>query len=120
LLEHDVAHEFFIRVVAQARSPRLLSDEHFTVDGTLVETGLRSRASSAKDQGSTQPPDDPGNPILKFHGERRCNLTHQSSTDPEAKLAKNGPRKEARLYYSVNALMENRNGLLSPFGFGGR
>ena len=111
LLEHAVAHEFFIRVVAQARSLRLLSDEHFTVDGTLVEAWASLKSFKRKDQQPTQPPDDPGNPTVNFHGERRSNLTHQSTTDPEAKLAKKGRGKEARLCYSANALMENRNGL---------
>ena len=115
LLEHDVAREFFTRVVAQARSLQLLSDEHFTVDGTLVEAWASLKSFKRKDQGPTQAPDDPGNPTVNFHGERRSNLTHQSSTDPEAKLAKKGAGKEAKLCYSANALMENRNGLLIEF-----
>ena len=115
LLEHDVAREFFTRVVAQARSLQLLSDEHFTVDGTLVEAWASLKSFKRKDQGPTQAPDDSGNPTVNFHGERRSNLTHQSSTDPEAKLAKKGAGKEAKLCYSANALMENRNGLLTEF-----
>jgi transposase len=115
LLEHDLAREFFTRVVAQARSLQLLSDEHFTVDGTLVEAWASLKSFKPKDQGPTQAPDDPGNPTVNFHGERRSNLTHQSSTDPEAKLAKKGAGKEAKLCYSANALMENRNGLLIEF-----
>jgi transposase len=115
LLEHDVAREFFTRVVAQARSLQLLSDEHFTVDGTLVEAWASLKSFKRKDQGPTQAPDDSGNPTVNFHGERRSNLTHQSSTDPEAKLAKKGAGKEAKLCYSANPLMENRNGLLTEF-----
>jgi len=115
LLEHDVAREFFTRVVAQARSLQLLSDEHFTVDGTLVEACASLKSFKRKDREPSQPPDDPGNPTVNFHGERRSNATHQSTTDPEAKLAKKGVGKEAKLCYSANALMENRHGLLIEF-----
>src|SRR5208282_1291816 len=115
LLEHDVAREFFTRVVAQARTMELLSDEHFTVDGTLVEAWASLKSFKRKDREPSQPPDDPGNPTVNFHGERRSNATHQSTTDPEAKLAKKGAGKEAKLCYSANALMENRNGLLIDF-----
>jgi transposase len=115
LLEHDVAREFFARVVAQARGLELLSDEHFTVDGTLVEAWASLKSFKRKDREPRTPPDDPGNPTVNFHGERRRNATHQSTTDPEAKLAKKGAGKEARLCYSANALMENRNGLLIEF-----
>jgi IS5 family transposase len=115
LLEHDVACEFFARVVAQARSMQLLSDEHFTVDGTLVEAWASLKSFKLKGQPPSEPPDDPGNPTVNFHGARRSNATHQSSTDPEAKLAKKGAGKEAKLCYSANALMENRNGLLIGF-----
>jgi len=115
LLAHDVAREFFTRVVAQARSLQLLSDEHFTVDGTLVEAWASLKSFKRKDREPSQPPDDRGNPTVNFHGERRRNATHQSTTDPEAKLAKKGAGKEAKLCYSANALMENRNGLLIEF-----
>jgi IS5 family transposase len=115
LLEHDVAREFFTRVVAQARSLQLLSDEHFTVDGTLVEAWASLKSFKPRQQPPREPPDDPGNPTVNFHGERRSNATHQSTTDPEAKLAKKGAGKEAKLCYSANALMENRNGLLIEF-----
>jgi IS5 family transposase len=115
LLEHDVARQFFARVVAQAHSLQLLSDEHFTVDGTLVEAWASLKSFKRKGQQSSQPPGDPGNPTVNFHREHRSNLTHQSTTDPEAMLAKKGPGKEAKLCYSANALMENRNGLLIAF-----
>ena len=115
LLEHDVAREFFTRVVAQARTMQLLSDEHFTVDGTLVEAWVLLKSFKRKEREPSQPPDDPGNPTINFHGERRRNATHQSTTDPEVKLAKKGAGKEAKLCYSANALMENRNGLLIEF-----
>ncbi len=115
LLEHEVAGEFFRGVVAQARALKLLSDEHFTVDGTLVEAWASLKSFKRKDRGPGEPPADPGNPNVNFHGERRYNATHQSSTDPEAQLAKKGPGKEAKLSYSANALMENRHALLVDF-----
>jgi IS5 family transposase len=115
LLEHAVAREFFTRVVAQARTMQLLSDEHFTVDGALVEAWASLKSFKRKHREPSQPPDDPGNPTVNFHGERRGNATHQSTADPEAKLAKKGAGKEAKLCYSANALMENRHGLLIEF-----
>ena len=115
LLEHAVADEFFRAVVAQARGLNLLSDEHFTVDGTLVEAWASLKSFKRKDAGPSEPPDDPGNPTVNFHGERRSNATHQSTTDPEARLAKKGAGKEAKLCYSANALMENRHALLVDF-----
>jgi transposase len=115
LLEHAVADEFFRAVVAQARALQLLSDEHFTVDGTLIEAWASLKSFRRKDAGPHEPPDDRGNPAVNFRGERRSNATHQSATDPEAKLAKKGPGKEAKLCYSANALMENRSTLLIDF-----
>ena len=115
LLAHEVAGEFFRAVVEQARGLKLLSDEHFTVDGTLVEAWASLKSFKRKDAGPSEPPDDPGNPTVNFHGERRSNATHQSTTDPEAQLAKKGAGKEAKLCYSANALMENRHALLVDF-----
>jgi len=115
LLAHAVAGEFFRAVVEQARGLKLLSDEHFTVDGTLVEAWASLKSFKRKDAGPSEPPDDPGNPTVNFHGERRSNATHQSTTDPEAQLAKKGAGKEAKLCYSANALMENRHALLVDF-----
>lgn len=117
LLAHDVAGEFFRAVVEQARKAHLMSSEHFTVDGTLIEAwaSLKSfRKKDAKDD-DAPPPDDRGNPTVNFHGETRTNETHASTTDPEAKLARKGRGKEAKLSYSAHALMENRNGLLVDF-----
>jgi IS5 family transposase len=112
LLAADVAALFFDEVLGEARARGLVSDEHFTVDGTLLEAwaGLKS----LKKIGDTDPPppDDPGNPTVDFHGETRTNATHVSSTDPEAKLARKGKGKEAKLSYSGHVLMENRNGLV--------
>jgi transposase len=115
LLEHTVADEFFRAVVAQAGALKLLSDAHFTVDGTLIEAWASLKSFKPKDGGPHEPPDDPGNPAVNFRGERRSNATHLSATDPEAKLARKGAGKEARLCYSANALMENRNTILIDF-----
>ena len=115
LLEHAVAEEFFRGVVRQARALHLLSNEHFTVDGTLIEAWASLKSFQRKDRRPGKGPDDPGNPTVDFHGERRSNQTHQSSTDPEALLARKGKGKEAKLYYSGNALAENRNFLLLDF-----
>jgi transposase len=113
LLDHDVAGKFFAEVVEQARAKGLMSDEHFTVDGTLVEAWASLKSFRPKDEkGGKNPPDDPGNPTVDFHGEKRSNDTHESKTDPEAKLARKGNGKEAKLSYSQNVLMENRNGLI--------
>ena len=110
LLAGDVARAFLDRVVAQARERGLLSNEHFTVDGTLVEAWASLKSFKRKDA-PAPPPDDPGNPTVNFHGERRSNATHASTTDPQARLARKGDSHEARLYYGGHVLMENRNGL---------
>jgi transposase len=116
LLQHDVARQFFDAVVRRADERRLLSDEHFTVDGTLIEAAASLKSFRPKDQPPAhEPPDDPGNPTVNFRGERRSNTTHQSTTDPEARLAKKGRGKEAHLAYAGHALMENRHGLLLDF-----
>jgi len=112
LLKHDVAREFFARIVEYAQDLGLMSDDHFTVDGTLIEAWASLKSFKPKDGSNDNPPDDPGNPTVNFHGERRSNATHESTTDPEARLARKGAGKEAKLCYSGNALMENRNGLL--------
>ena len=94
-----------------------MSSEHFTVDGTLIEAWASLETSKKKDakDDDDAPPDDPGNPTVDFHGERRSNEAHASATDPEARLARKGRGKEAKLAYSAHALMENRNGLLVDF-----
>jgi transposase len=114
LIAHEVAKEFFLTIVAQARAAGLMSDDHFTVDGTLIEAWASLKSFRKKDEkpGDRPPPDDPGNPTVDFHKEKRSNATHQSTTDPDAKLARKGKGKEAKLSYSQHALMENRNGLL--------
>jgi transposase len=112
LLEHDVAGEFFRAVVEQARADRLMSSDHFTVDGTLIEACASLKSFKRKDGTKNEPPDDPGNPTVDFHGEKRSNETHASTTDPEAKLARKSKGTQAKLCFSAHALMENRNGLL--------
>jgi transposase len=112
LLEGDIAKEFFVRVLAQAKKRRLLSSEHFTVDGTLIEAWAGQKSFRPKEESGSVPPDDPGNPTVDFHGEKRSNATHQSTTDPEAKLFKKGKGREAKLSYMGHVLMENRHGLV--------
>jgi IS5 family transposase len=111
LLEGDVAREFLAEVVRQAESKGLTSDEHFTVDGTLIEAWASLKSFQRKGE-KIAPPDDPGNPSVDFHGEKRSNQTHQSTTDPDALLARKGNGKEAKLSYNSNVLTENRNGLI--------
>jgi transposase len=111
LLDGDVAREFLCEVVKQAQEKKLTSDEHFTVDGTLVEAWASLKSFQQKD-GKNPPPDDPGNPTVDFHGEKRSNQTHESTTDPDALLARKGNGKEAKLSYNGNLLVENRNGLI--------
>ncbi len=114
LLKGEVAEAFFAAVLAQAHRRELLSDEHFTVDGTLIEAWAGQKSFKRKDAeaGQTPPHDeDPGNPTVDFHGEQRRNDSHQSTTDPEARLARKGKGKEAKLSYTGHVLMENRHGL---------
>jgi transposase len=111
LLDGDVAREFLCEVVKQAQEKNLTSDEHFTVDGTLIEAWASLKSFQRKDQKNT-PPDDPGNPTVDFHGEKRSNETHESSTDVDARLARKGNGKEAKLSYNGNLMTENRNGLI--------
>ena len=112
LLKGDVAEAFFKEVLKLAEEHQLLSDEHFTVDGTLIEAWASLKSFKKKEvEQETPPPEDPGNPTVDFHGEQRSNETHQSTTDPEARLFRKGPGKEAKLNYMGQVLMENRNGL---------
>jgi transposase len=111
LLEAEVAKEFLARVVGQARAKGWTSDEHFTVDGTLLEAWASVKSFQPKDKKNV-PPDDPGNPTVNFRREKRSNQTHESNSDPDALLARKGPGKEAKLSYIGNLLVENRNGLI--------
>ncbi|MHB8068656.1 MAG: IS5 family transposase [Desulfobaccales bacterium] len=110
-LGSDLAAAFFARILKQAAQAGLLSDEHFTVDGTLIEAWASMKSFRPKD---TPPPDaDSGrNPEVDFHGERRLNQTHASTTDPEARLYRKGKGKEAKLCFMGHVLMENRHGLI--------
>jgi transposase len=112
LLEAEVAKEFLAQVVAQAGAKGLTSDEHFTVDGTLLEAWASAKSFQPKGNKESRPPDDPGNPSVDFHGEKRSNQTHESKSDPDALLARKGQGKEAKWSYSGNLLVENRNGLI--------
>jgi len=112
LLAGDIAGAFFEGVVAKLREKNLLSDEHFTVDGTLLEAWAGAKSFRRKD-GKSEPPEEGGsNPTVNFHGEKRSNQTHESTTDGDARLAKKGQGKEAKLSYAGHVLMENRNGLI--------
>src|SRR5215470_16144871 len=110
LLDGEVADAFFDAVLAQARERHLLSNEHFTVDGTLIQAWAGLKSFRRKDV-PPAPPDDPGNPTVNFHGERRRNATHQSTTDPDARLFRKGSAQDARLYYQGHVLMDHRHGL---------
>lgn len=102
----------FVQVVAQAQSADLVSSEHFSVDGTLIEAWAGQKSFRRKRQAPPDPPDDPGNPTIDFHGEQRRNDTPGSSTDPDARLARKSGGHEAKLAYNGNVLVENRNGLV--------
>ena len=115
LLEGDIANGFFEKVLDLARAEDWLSDEHFTVDGTLIEAWAGQKSFKKRDEVSSvsgKDTDDPGNPTVDFHGERRTNDTHQSTTDPEARLMKKGPGKEARLTFMGHVTMDNRHGFV--------
>ena len=116
LLKHGVGQALFGEVVLEADRQGLLSDEHFTVDGTLIEAAASLKSFKPKDGDPPRTTDaDPGNPSVDFHGERRSNATHQSTTDPEARLLRKGKGKEARLVFMAHALMENRHGMVVDF-----
>jgi transposase len=113
LLAGDVAREFLAAVLSQPRVKRLLSNDHFSVDGTLVEAWASMKSVRPKDDGAPPPPGDGGrNADVDFKGQRRANDTHASTTDPSAKLYRKGPGVGATLCFMGHALMENRNGLI--------
>ena len=113
LLTGDIASAFFDAVLRQAREAALLSDEHFTVDGTLLEAWAGLKSFQRTDADPPPPPDDPGNPTVNFHGETRTNETHASTTDADAQLYRKGPGKEAKLTYMGHVLLDNRHGLVT-------
>ncbi|MFT3869169.1 MAG: IS5 family transposase [Nibricoccus sp.] len=112
LLQHEVADLFFSEVVALARRHGWVSDDHFSVDGTLIESWASLKSFKRKDQ---PPGPGGGNNWTDYKGEKRSNDTHASTTDPEAKLVRKGPGKEARLSFAGHATMENRHGLCVLF-----
>ena len=111
-----MAEEFFALIVEQARRKKLLSSEHFTVDGTLIEAwaGQKSfqRKNSDDDPLNPPPPDRSSNPTVNWHKQKRSNDTHESLTDPEARLYKKSSGSEAKLGYLGHVITENRNGLI--------
>lgn len=112
LMQHQVAKLFFGQVVQLARKQGWVSDEHFSVDGTLIESWASLKSFVPKDQPrSVGDDDDPGNADVNFRGQKRSNATHESTTDPEARLRKKAAGQEARLSFGLHALMENRHGL---------
>jgi hypothetical protein len=113
LLEGDIAGAFFEKVIEEAKRRGLLSDEHFNVDGTQIEAWAGQKSFKRKDGAGRQvPPDDPGNPTINFRGEKRSNETHQSTTDPDARLFTKLKGNAAKLCYIGNVLTENRSGLV--------
>ena len=112
LLEGEIAQAFFAEVRAAAEAAGLLSGEHFTVDGTLLEAYASLKSFQPKDQPIAPSDDDPGNPTIDFRGQRRSNATHQSTTDPDSRLFRKADGQPSRLAYNGSVLMENRHGLV--------
>ncbi|MGH8525601.1 MAG: IS5 family transposase [Gammaproteobacteria bacterium] len=118
LLEGDIAKAFLAEVVEEANRRNLLSDEHFTVDGTLMEAWASQKSFKPKDTeppAETEPPaggNGDRNPDVDWHKQKRSNETHASTTDPDARLAKKGQGQEAKLSYQGNVLMDNRHGIV--------
>jgi hypothetical protein len=111
LLEGDIAAKFLVAVTQHPKVKRLLSSEHFSVDGTLIEAWASIKSFHSKD-GSGEPPAPGRNGERDFHGEKRTNDTHESTTDPDARLYRKASGQPARLCFMGHALMENRNGLV--------
>lgn len=110
LLAHNVSREFFSEVVNLIREEGLGSNEHFTVDGTLIESWASLKSFQSKDGNPSPSDNDPSNPTIDFRGEKRSNDTHESKTDPEARLAKKVKGSQAKMCHMGHVLMENRNG----------
>jgi transposase len=120
VLSADVAKLFFAEVYDLSRQEGWTSDEHFTADGTLIESWASLKSFVRRDgtdaaKVAAAKEEDPGNPSVDFRGERRRNDTHQSTTDPESVLYRKGPGKEAKLCFGAHLLMENRHGLCAEF-----
>ena len=113
LLEGDIAAKFLAAVLAQPQVVKLLSTDHFSVDGTLIDAWASLKSFKSKDGSDNEPPAGGGRNVeADFHGKRRSNETHASTTDADARLYRKGPGKEARLCFIGHGLMENRSGLL--------
>src|ERR1700680_4780687 len=108
----EVFAKFMTKLLNHPQVKPLLSDEHFSMDGTLIEAWASQKSFQKKNQNQAPPPEDPGNPTIDFHGEQRRNDTHESTTDPEARLARKSSGHESKLAYCANVLIENRNGLV--------
>lgn len=113
-IDGAIARKFFYQTVEQAEAQNRISGEHFTVDGTLIEAWASQKSFRRKEEVPGEGPrdPDPGNPTVNFRGEKRSNQTHQSTTDPEARLAWKAHGQEAKLAYCGNVMTENRNGLV--------
>lgn len=117
LLEHNIARALFGSVIEQARAARLVSEEHFSVDGTLIEAwasmkSFRPKDEDDNDDSSSGSAGSKSNRWVNFRGHKRSNSTHESKTDADARLMRKGRGKEAKLCYSAHVLMENRNGFV--------
>lgn len=117
LLEHEVGRLLFDAVVRQARQAGLTTEDHFTVDSTLLEAWASLKSFRPREEDPSKRPDDedPGNPTVNFHGEKRSNATHESTSDPESRLLRKGLGQAAKHCYGAHALMDNRHGLLVDF-----
>ena len=112
LICNEVGREFLAAVVSLARDEKLVSDEHFTVDGTMIEAWASFKSFQPKEEGSRSKDKNDRNPDVDFRGQKRSNDTHESSTDSDSRLYKKGPGKESKLAFIGHSLMENRSGLI--------
>jgi transposase len=113
LLKHRVADQFFEAVVEQAKLRRYMSSDHFSVDGTLLEAWASHKSFRPNDRDPSEPPPSGGrNPDVDFHGQKRSNETHTSTTDPEARMARKSAAAPAKLSFAGHLLIENRHGLI--------
>lgn len=113
LLKNDLVQAFFKEILAEADARGLLSNEHFSVDGTLIESWASHKSFKKKDDSTNPPESGTRNPSMDFHGEKRCNETHQSTTDPDARLYRKSQGTTAKLSFMGHALMDNRHGLIA-------
>jgi transposase len=111
-IDGEIADRFFRQVLTQAETQKLVSEEHFSVDGTLIEAWASQKSFRRKDEDAPPPDDGSCNPTVNFRGERRSNATHQSTTDPQCRLARKADGQEAKLAYCGTVMIENRNGLV--------